>query len=66
MHKSDKIRWVIESMTVRQAMEDVINKKTKVRVETHNFVFEHSNLPCGMLLNKLHNFYYLKLYVTSI
>ena len=37
MHKSDKIRCEVESMAIEQAMKDVINKKTKVRVGTHNF-----------------------------
>jgi hypothetical protein len=37
MHRSDKIRWEIESVAVGQAMKDVINKKTEVRVGRHNF-----------------------------
>ena len=34
MQKSDKIRWEIDSVAIGQAMKDVINKKTKVRVGT--------------------------------
>jgi hypothetical protein len=40
MHKSDKIRWEIDSVAIGQAMKDVINKKTKVRVGAHNLEFK--------------------------
>jgi hypothetical protein len=35
--KSDKIRWEIDSVVIGQAMKNVIDQETKLRVGTHTF-----------------------------